>query len=294
MRGRTITTADGTRLKAWTNDGAGVPVVISNGLGTPHSAWPTVTKDSSRYRAVTWDHRGLGGSDRPADEGRIAVQNHADDLLAVMDTFEIDRAVVIGWSVGVNIAFEVAQREPARVAAVLAVAGVPGGSFSALFHPMPQPLRPRAGWVGAHLLRFVGPVLTRLADGLPASPEGGFEVRGLAAVGLDLMHAATFVHVVREFAHQDWPWYSRLVRALGEHKPIDLSFVDIPVTFLAGKWDPVASAEQVRQASDLIRGSRFVEIAGSHFLPLQFPGVMNSELDRLIERSDLEHSSSAG
>ena len=86
-------------------------MLISNGLGTPHDAWPTINRRTETYRVVTWDQRGLGGSDRPSDESRITVADHTDDLFAVMDSYGIDRAVVIGWSAGVNIAFEAALRE---------------------------------------------------------------------------------------------------------------------------------------------------------------------------------------
>ena len=85
-------------MRAWSNEGRGVPVLISNGLGTPHDAWPTINEQTDTYRVVTWDHRGLGGSDRPADESRITISDHTDDLIAVMDSYGIDRAVVIGWS----------------------------------------------------------------------------------------------------------------------------------------------------------------------------------------------------
>ena len=116
-----------------------------------------------------------GGSDRPSDESRITIADHTDDLFAVMDAYGIDRAVVIGWSAGVNIAFEAALRDQRRIAGVLAVSGVPGGSFEALLHPLPQFLRTRAGRVGSHLMRYLGPVLNRLGDGLPGSPEHGFD-----------------------------------------------------------------------------------------------------------------------
>ena len=96
---------------------------------------------------MTWDHRRLGGSQRPSDESRISISDHTDDLFAVMDSYGVDRAVVIGWSAGVNVAFEAAVRQPPRVAGVLAVGGVPGGSFEALLHPLPGFLRPRAGRV---------------------------------------------------------------------------------------------------------------------------------------------------
>ena len=119
---RSVESADGTRLRAWDNQGRGVPVLISNGLGTPHDAWPVINRRTDRYRVMTWDHRGLAGSDRPADESRITVGDHTDDFFAVMDAYGVDRAVVIGWSVGVNVAFEAALREPGRIAGVLAVA----------------------------------------------------------------------------------------------------------------------------------------------------------------------------
>ena len=60
-----------------------------------------------------------------------------------MDSYGVDRAVVIEWSAGVNVAFEAAVRQPQRIAGVLAVGGVPGGTFEALLHPLPGFLRPR-------------------------------------------------------------------------------------------------------------------------------------------------------
>jgi 3-oxoadipate enol-lactonase len=292
MSRRTVKSPDGTLLSAWTNDGSGVPVVLSNGLGTPAEVWPEINRQTDRYRIVSWDHRGLGGSERPADETHISVEYHADDLIAVMEAYDMDRAIVIGWSVGVNVAFVVARRDPHRVAGVLAVAGVPGGSFSALFHPMPSALRPRAGRISAHLLRYVGPIVSRLADGFPASPSGLFDVRSLSAIGLDAVHPNTLLQALRTFAGHDWTWYSRLAKATGDHESMDLEFVEVPVTFVSGKWDSITSAESMRAASTQVDGSRYVELAGTHFVPLQFPSAMSSELRKLIERSEFGHPQS--
>ena len=284
---RSVTSVDGTRLRAWDNDGQGVPVVISNGLGTPHDAWPDINRRTETYRVVTWDHRGLGGSDRPSDESRITIDDHTDDLFAVMDSYGIDRAVVIGWSAGVNIAFEAALREQRRIAGVLAVGGVPGGTFEALLHPLPRFLRPRAGRVGSHLMRYLGPVLNRLGDGLPGSPEHGFDPRGVGTFGLDVIHGQTLVRVLRRFADHDWPWYSRLARAVGDHAPMDLSAIDMPVTYIAGTWDSITSAERMRAASAQTPQSRYVELPATHFVPLQLPSRVSTELSRLVDRCRL-------
>ncbi len=287
MSRRTVFSRDGTRLSCWSNDGAGVPVVVSNGLGAPVEAWPEVIDHVDKYRVVSWDYRGLGGSERPSDETRITVADHADDLTAVMDAFDIETSIIIGWSLGVNVAFDFAQRHPQRVAGVMAVAGVPGGSFSALFHPLPRALRPGAGRIGAHLLRYVGPVLSKVIDGMPASSGRDISRRWLSTVGFDAKHIALLVHVLGAFAKHDWAWYSRLVKASGEHEPIDLHFVRFPVTFIAGAWDSISSAGDVRAVSRHVSGSRYVELAGTHYVPLQFPSVMGSELSLLVDRTAL-------
>ncbi|WP_247600163.1 alpha/beta fold hydrolase [Mycobacterium intracellulare] len=284
---RSATSRDGTRLRVWDNEGGGVPVLIANGLGTPHHAWPAINRRTDLYQVVTWDYRGLGGSQRPADESRINISDHADDLFAVLDYYGVERAAVIGWSAGVNIAFEAALREPQRVAGVLAVAGVPGGTFEALLHPLPRFLRPRAGRVGAHLMRYLGPVLNRLGDGLPGTPEHGFDPRGAGTIGLDLIHGDILLPVLRQFANHDWPWYSRLARAVGDHPPIDLGAIDMPVTYLAGTWDAITSAERMRAASKQTPRSRYVELPATHFVPLQFPDRMSAELESLIARCRL-------
>lgn len=262
-------------------------MLISNGLGTPHDAWPAINRRADRYHVMTWDHRGLGGSARPADESRISVSDHTDDLFAVMDFYGVERAVVIGWSVGVNVAFEAALREPRRIAGVLAVAGVPGGTFEALLHPLPRFLRPRAGRVGSHLMRYLGPVLNRLGDGLPGSPEHGFDARGVGTLGLDLLHGDILLRVLRRFANHDWPWYSRLARAVGDHPYLDLRAIEMPVTYLAGTWDAITSAERMRAASRNTPHSEYVELPATHFVPLQLPDRMATELDRVIDRCQL-------
>src|SRR5437763_8881971 len=76
---------DGTAVAGWRNDGDGIPVVISNGLGTSPMTWPTIAAPDSGFRVATWYYRGTGGGTRPADESRVAIEDHVEDLLALMD-----------------------------------------------------------------------------------------------------------------------------------------------------------------------------------------------------------------
>ena len=282
MSTRLVRGADGTGLRAWCNDAEGEPVLICNGLGAPPEAWSQVVARDSGFRVVTWYQRGLGGSERPRDPDRIRVEDHADDALAVLDAFEMSSPTVVGWSLGVNVAFELALEEPARVRAVLAVAGVPGGSYSSLFAPygVPRRLRARMGRLGSRLLPVVGPMLPLIVATLPPwhdllTPAA---VRGPAR---EAAHPGPLGAVLHEFARHDWPWYRRLAVAVAEHAPLDVSTVRCPVTFIAGRYDSLVDIADVRAAARTVPGARLRELAGTHFLPLQYPEVMLEELRRL-------------
>src|SRR3954451_23730582 len=85
-----VTSADGTRLRAWTNDVEGPTVLLCNGLGTNPFAWPALLDPSCGVRVISWNHRGTGGSDRPADPEAVGVESFVDDAIAVLDDAGVD------------------------------------------------------------------------------------------------------------------------------------------------------------------------------------------------------------
>lgn len=273
--------ADGTRLRAWSN-GTGTPVLLCNGLGAPAAAWPRVVAPGSSFRVVSWAQRGLGGSERPADPARIRVEDHVADARAVLDAFGLPTATAVGWSLGVNVAAELALEIPSRVTALLAVAGIPGGSFSSFFAPygVPRRLRPALGRLGSRLLPVVGPVLPTVAASLPP----WFDLlRPPALLGpaAEAAHPGALRAVLTEFSRHDWAWYRRLVLAIEEHAPLDIAGIRCPVTFLAGRYDALVDVHDIRAAAEALPGARLRELPGTHFLPLQYPSVMAEEL-RLV------------
>ena len=284
-----FTSADGTVLRGWRHDGGGRPLVIANGLGTIPEAWPALVRPDSGYRAITWYHRGTFGSERPADRERIRVEDHVDDMVALMDAQGMDRALVASWSIGVNMAFEFARRHPDRVAGILAVAGVPGGSFATLGGPLRiprilrQPLATRAAKAG----RAVGPALTWLAPKLPVTPatawliaHSGFMLPAARHEGLAPM--------LKAFLQQDWRWYASLALAAAEHPPMDLTFVTCPVTLVAGRHDVLTSVHDMLDAARRIPHAHITVLPGSHFLPLEYPALLRDALDELASRSEID------
>jgi len=190
---------------------------------------------------------------------------------------------VLGWSLGVNVAFELALEDPHRVRGVLAVAGVPGGSFSSMFAPygVPRRLRAPAGRWSSRLLLAVGPMLPPIAASLPPWPEllSPGALRGPAS---EMAHPGALRAVLQEFSRHDWRWFRHLALAIAEHAPLDISPVRGPVTFVAGRYDSLVDVADVRSATDSVSGARLRELPGTHFLPLQYPGVLLEELGRVV------------
>ena len=112
------TTAPASR--AWTNDPDGLidgpTVVLCNGLGTSAWAWPALLEPDCGVRVVSWNHRGTGGSDRPADPAPRRDRGvRRGRALGDGPLRRRPGAVLMGWSMGVNTMFELAVRHPERV-----------------------------------------------------------------------------------------------------------------------------------------------------------------------------------
>ena len=283
-----VTSSDGTLIKAWRSDHPGIPLVIANGLGTIPEAWPTLVREGSGYDSVTWYQRGTFGSERPTDPTRIRVEDHVEDMLALMDSQGIDSALVVCWSIGVNIAFEFAHRHPDRVAGIMAVAGVPGGTFSTMGGPLriPRRLRKPISMRAAKTGALIGPLLTWLTPKIPVNNRTAWLV---AHTGFMLPAAkpAVVVPMLKEFLKHDWKWYGELAVAAAAHDPMDLQFVTCPVTLVAGKHDLLTSMHDVIDCAAKIPHAQISVLKGSHFLPMEYPEHLHTALDDLARRAEL-------
>lgn len=264
---------DATSLVGWTNDAEDKPpLLICNGLGTPPEAWPTLLTDEPDYWVAGWNHRGGLGSDRPADPARIEVVDHVDDAFALMDAMGWDRAVVLGWSIGVNVAFEMAQRHPERVSGIVALAGVPGGTFEAGFATLmvPKPLRRHVSMGVVQGGRMLGTPLTALARVVPKGRPFAEVLRwsGFMMPHSDPTHTVPWI---KAFLEHDFHWYFTLGVAAAKHEAIDPSFVQVPVTIAAGGFDVMTSARDVMAFAEKIPHAVLHVLHGTHMLPLEFP-----------------------
>ena len=127
------TSADRTRI-AWGERGKGRPLLLMHGLGYASWGWgPVLEPLARRFRVLTFDNRGIGGSDRPP--GPYTARMLAEDGIAVLDAAGVERAHVVGTSLGGMAAHELALGWPERVERLVLACTTPGGAAS---YPMPE------------------------------------------------------------------------------------------------------------------------------------------------------------
>lgn len=97
-----------------TGRGDGPVLVLSNSLGSAHRMWDAqLTAFEERFRVVRYDTRGHGCS--PVPLGPYGIDDLADDLIALLDRLDVERAHLVGLSLGGMTGMRVAARNPDRV-----------------------------------------------------------------------------------------------------------------------------------------------------------------------------------
>jgi pimeloyl-ACP methyl ester carboxylesterase len=103
--------------------GSGEPILCIHGTGSSAALWSSAARELGRRgRAIVYDRRGFGRSERP-DPFSTDVRQHADDAAALLDSLGAAPAVVIGRSHGGEVAVDLALRYPDRVRALALLEG---------------------------------------------------------------------------------------------------------------------------------------------------------------------------
>jgi pimeloyl-ACP methyl ester carboxylesterase len=104
--------------------GAGEAVVLVHGLGSSGADWAfQVPALAARHRVIAPDLRGSGQSAKPP--GRYSIVQFADDVWRLLDVLAVERAHLVGFSLGGAVALEMALQQPARAQRLVTINSLP-------------------------------------------------------------------------------------------------------------------------------------------------------------------------
>ncbi|WP_413248003.1 alpha/beta fold hydrolase [Sinomonas flava] len=228
---------DGTAI-SYDAAGEGPAVVLLHGSALSRAIWRGLgyIRALEGFRVVRVDLRGHGRSDKPDEAGAYRMSRHVGDVLAVLDAERIERAHVVGYSLGSRVAFSLAAAAPARVSSLTVL----GGTY-----------RPQRGEVAK--VFFPG-YLEALQTGRIEAFVDGFESAGKA---LDPSTRQAFLAndpaalAACFTGTEDDPGLPEAVVAQ----------LAVPALLMAGTRDPQRLADS-RRAAELMPNARFVELEG--------------------------------
>jgi pimeloyl-ACP methyl ester carboxylesterase len=216
-----VSTPAGTRLAVRiTGDPGGAPVVLLHGLAmTRDYVLPgSVALERHGHRVIAYDARGHGRSGRAGD-GRYGYPELTADLEAVLDALAIERATLVGQSMGSHTALRLALQAPDRVAALALVTP----AFDPVNYPLPADVTEAE----------------RTAGGIRRDGIAGFVagLRSLEDPGADAAFRSLTAKRMRQ--HDDLLALADVIESLLDSRPIEgldqLAALSMPVLVVASR-----------------------------------------------------------
>jgi pimeloyl-ACP methyl ester carboxylesterase len=243
--------------------GQGPAIVFLHAFPLNRSMWaPQTSGLATAWRCVTIDARGFGDS---TPMGPFTVDRYADDVVAVLDGLGIERAIVVGLSMGGYVTFALWRRHARRVRA-LVLADTRAGADT------PETRDRRRELIALARSSGVGAVADRQMIGLlgkstrDRGPEIETSARSIAA-------NATVDGVVGALeAMMERP----------DSTPT-LATITVPSLIVAGEEDVLTPPKEARAMHSVIYGSRLEILAhAGHLSSIERPAAFNAVLNEFL------------
>jgi pimeloyl-ACP methyl ester carboxylesterase len=227
-----------------------------------------------------WHYPGHGRSAPPADPSRIDIPSLAAHLGAVRRHIGDPACVLVGHSMGCQVALEAYRQRPEGIRGLVLMCGTFGNATST-FHGVPllDLLLPKLVDIATQAPDLVRAVWSRLP------PRLALRV-ALKAGEIDpaRVHSEDFLPYLLHMTHVDFPMFLRMLRASGEHTAADLlSRIDVPVLVVAGERDTFTPAFLARAMADAIpTGELLMVERGSHVTPIEQPELVNARVETFL------------
>jgi 2-succinyl-6-hydroxy-2,4-cyclohexadiene-1-carboxylate synthase len=106
--------------------GQGFPMLLLHGFTGDSSTWDRVLPNLESYKTIALDLLGHGKTDSPEDHDRYRVEHAVEDLKRLLDELKIEKAFLLGYSMGGRLALAFAAAYPESVKALILESSSPG------------------------------------------------------------------------------------------------------------------------------------------------------------------------
>ena len=246
--------------------GTGHPLVMIMGSSSTMELWEpaTVRALASRFKVILFDNRGMGRTS--AGNTEFSIARFADDTAAFMDAIGVDKAHVLGWSLGSMIAQELALRHPGKVDRLVLYAAHCDAS---MFPPAPE-------------------VLRKITDTSGTPEEQGMRYMSVLFSGEWMRANGQRIREIfyRPMGNISGENMGRQAMAIGEWKGTTdrLGSIAAPTLVLTGADDQLVPPANSRFIAGKIPGATLIVAEnGGHGLMFQYPELFREKVIAFLE-----------
>jgi len=256
--------------------GSGPPLLAIHGLGaTKGSFLPTVAALAERYRVIALDLPGFGDSDKPINASYDAAF-FARAVIGLLDALELERAHLIGNSLGGRVALEVAMRHPERVERLALLCPSLAWRRERPWAPLVRLMQPKLGLVHIAPRPLVEGIVHRLIpgadEGWTAAGVDEFLRAYLTPSGRAAFYAAAR-HIYLEEPHGESGFWPRLAELQAE------------ALFVWGRRDKLVPIAFERHVIDTLPAARHLELDCGHVPQIERPRHTHRAVDAFLSES---------
>lgn len=252
--------------------GEGDAVVWLHEFAADFRTWePQVRRFSRNYRCVTYNARGYPPSDVPDDDAAYSYNHHREDLRTILDALKIERAHLVGLSMGAYAGLQFALSYPDRVRSLVFASGGSGA-----LDRDTEAFR-RDSRLGADRL---------LAEGMAATAAD--MVLGPTRVQLALKDPRGWAEFRRYLAGHSAEGSARTLRGYQARRPSlydfapQLAALNVPVLIAAGDEDDPVLETSLFLKRTLPRAGLWVLPKSGHGLNLEEPDAFNAMVESFL------------
>ncbi len=260
--------------------GGGVPVLLIHGLGaTKASFLPTLAALAPEYRAIAVDLPGFGDSDKPL-RGAYDAPYFARAMIALLDALEIERAHVVGNSMGGRVALELGLSHPERVGRLALLAPSLAWLRSRRWAPYLRWVPAQLGAIQPAPRPIVEAIVRRV---IPGSDEewtsagiDEFLRSYLTPTGRAAFYAAAR-NIYLEEPHGPNGFWTRLPE------------LSVESLFVWGKQDAIVPAAFAQHVEEAVPSAQHLFLDCGHVPQLEQPRRTHDAIERFFAASQLRH-----
>ena len=256
--------SDDARLY-YESTGTGIPVVLLHPFPVHHEFWKAVVpKLATRYQVILPDLRAHGRS--KVGKGTATMAKHAADLMRLLETLQIPKAVFVGVSIGGYILFQFERQYRERVSALVlantrAEADTEQGRANRLNSVTASRVHGTGPFFDAQIQNLIGETTRRTRPDIVANARAMMQmmsVDGLAAIQQGMADRPDSIPTLRT--------------------------INVPTLIIAGEEDTVTPIAHAQLMHEHISGSRLETIVrGGHYSGLEHPDEFGRILRKFLD-----------